>query len=49
MRVEVTPERWRTEHRVVTTVLEPDGRTSTRARFVVEDGNPAAIQDGPLT
>jgi alkaline phosphatase D len=49
VRVDVTPERWRSEHRVVTTVLEPGGVTSTRATFVVEDGNPAAIQDGPLT
>jgi alkaline phosphatase D len=42
MRVEVTPERWRTDLEMVESVLTPDAPTSTLASFVVEAGQPGA-------
>lgn len=36
----VTPERWRTEYRVLEKVSRPDEPITTRATFVVENGRP---------
>jgi alkaline phosphatase D len=46
VRVEVTRETWRTEHRIVD-ALQEHAPSSTVARFVVESGNPSAIQEYP--
>ena len=35
----VTPERWQADYQVLDKVSVPDGRMSTRKRFVVESGN----------
>ena len=35
----VTPERWQADYQVLDKVSVPDGRISTRKRFVVESGN----------
>ena len=43
MRVELTPERWRAEHRVVD-ALQEHAPSSTIATFAVEDGMPGAIR-----
>ena len=40
---EVTPQHWRTDYRVVSTILEPVAPVSTAASFVVEDGLPGAL------
>ena len=45
MSVEVTPERWRTDVKMVETVLDPAAGIRTAASFVVEDGRPGAVQD----
>jgi len=37
----VTPDRWRSDYMVVNDVLQPGGRTTPRASFVVEAGDPA--------
>ena len=38
----LTPERWQSDFRVVSTITEPDAAISTLASFVVEDGQPGA-------
>ncbi len=40
VRCEVTPERWQTDFRIVSTVRQRDATISTLASFVVEDGKP---------
>ncbi|WP_216853593.1 alkaline phosphatase D family protein [Phytoactinopolyspora halotolerans] len=40
VRCEVTPQQWTADYRVADKVTEPDGTVSTRARLVVEDGDP---------
>jgi len=35
----VTPERWQADYQVLDKVTVPDGRTTTRKSFVVENGN----------
>jgi len=42
VRCTLTPERWQTDFRIVTTVLAPEAPVSTLATFVVEDGQPGA-------
>jgi alkaline phosphatase D len=37
---DVTPDRWRSDYRVVDQVTQPGGKTYSRAAFVVESGNP---------
>ena len=44
MAVEVTPERWRTDVRMVESVLDPAAGIRTAASFVVEDGRPGAVE-----
>ena len=39
VRYVVTPERWQTDFQVLDKVSVPDGRMTTRRRFVVESGN----------
>lgn len=39
----VTPDRWRTDVRVVPVVSKPDAPVSTRASFVVERGKPGVV------
>jgi alkaline phosphatase D len=46
VRVEVTPESWRSEHRIVD-ALQEHAPASTLATFVVADGEPGAIQEFP--
>ena len=43
VKVEVTPESWRSEHRIVD-ALQEHAPSSTIATFVVEDGQPGAIR-----
>lgn len=38
---DVTPDEWRADYRVVDQVTEPGGKTTSRAAFVVESGNPS--------
>lgn len=40
VRATLTPERWQTDYRVVAAVTRPDAEISTRASFVVENGQP---------
>ena len=42
VRCTVTPEKWRTDYRVVSTVEEPEADVETRASFVTEAGDPGA-------
>ena len=42
VRCTVTPDRWRTDYRVVSTVLRSDASVSTKASFVTEAGEPGA-------
>ena len=42
VRCTVTPDQWRTDLRMVTTVSRPDAPVETLASFVVEDGKPGA-------
>jgi alkaline phosphatase D len=42
VRCTLTPERWRTEYRVVSAVTYPDAPVNTIASFVTEAGNPGA-------
>ena len=44
VRCAVTPQIWKTDFRVLEYVNKPDGPISTRASFVVEDGEPGAKQ-----
>jgi alkaline phosphatase D len=44
VRCTVTPDQWRTDLRMVTTVSRPDAPSYTFASFVVEDGKPGAHQ-----
>jgi alkaline phosphatase D len=44
MAVEVTPERWRTDVRMVESVIDPAAGIRTAASFVVEDGRPGAVE-----
>jgi alkaline phosphatase D len=37
---DVTPDDWRSDYRVVDQVTKPGGKTYSRAKFVVESGNP---------
>jgi alkaline phosphatase D len=41
----VTPERWQADYQVMDKVTVPDGRMTTRKRFVVESGN-SRLVDG---
>lgn len=41
---EATPERWKTEYRIVPKVSTPDAEISTRAVFLAEHGKPGAIK-----
>lgn len=41
---EITPTRWQSDYRVVSAVTTPDAPISTRASFVVENGQPGAQQ-----
>src|SRR5262245_59395983 len=43
VRCSVTPERWRSDHRVVDTVLLPTARVQTLKSFVVKDGHAGAL------
>ena len=43
VRCSVTPERWRSDYRVVDTVLQPTARVRTLRSFVVKDGNAGAL------
>ncbi len=45
VRYVVTPERWQTDFQVLDKVSVPDGRMTTRRRFVVESGN-SKLLDG---
>lgn len=40
----VTPQLWKTDYRVVSSVTKPDAPIRTRASFVVESGRPGAIE-----
>lgn len=42
VRCRVTPEQWQTDFRVLATVSQPDAPISTRASFVVTNGQPGA-------
>ncbi len=42
--MEVTPERWTVHMREMTSIYTPDARGETRKTFVVETGNPAAME-----
>lgn len=42
VRCNLTRQRWQSDYRVVSTILEPNARISTLASFVVEDGRPGA-------
>jgi len=42
VRCALTPGRWQTDYRVVSSVTRQDGTISTRASFVVENGKPGA-------
>lgn len=42
VRCSLTAARWRTDFRVLASVTKPDAPVSTRASFVVEDGQPGA-------
>ena len=44
VRCTVTPDQWRTDLRMVTTVSRPEAPSYTLASFVVEDGRPGAQQ-----
>jgi alkaline phosphatase D len=45
VRCQVTPDLWRTDYRVVPSVIQPDdGGISTLATFVVEQGEAGAVQ-----
>ncbi|MFH4233462.1 alkaline phosphatase D family protein, partial [Acinetobacter baumannii] len=44
VRCTLTPERWRTDYRVVPYVSQPGARVYTRASFVVEAGRPGLQQ-----
>lgn len=44
VRCTVTPMDWRSDYMVVDDILKPNGKTSTRASFVVEAGKPGAKQ-----
>jgi alkaline phosphatase D len=44
VRCTVTPEAWRSDYRVVATTLTPFSPPITLASFVVEDGQPGAVQ-----
>ncbi|MUG95194.1 alkaline phosphatase [Scytonema sp. UIC 10036] len=44
VRCDITPERWQSDYRVMAAVTTPDAPMSTRASFVVEDGQPGAQQ-----
>ncbi|BBL80338.1 alkaline phosphatase D [Rubrobacter xylanophilus] len=44
VRCTVTPERWRTDYRIVPYVSQPGARVYTRASFVVEAGRPGLRQ-----
>ena len=41
VRCRVTPQRWQSDYMVVDDVLKPGGKTSVRASFVVEAGDPS--------
>ncbi len=43
VRCEVTPERWRTDFRVVESVRDPVSPVSTLASFTVENGRPRVV------
>ena len=45
VRCEITPERWRTELRVLDDVRDRNARARTLATFLVENGRPGAIQE----
>ncbi len=42
-RVELTPERWSTDLRMVETVTDPTAGVQTLASYVVENGQPGAV------
>jgi alkaline phosphatase D len=42
VRCALTPGRWQTDYRIVSSVTRQDGTISTRASFVVENGKPGA-------
>lgn len=42
VRCTVTPNQWRTDYRVVSTVLQPEASVSTKASFITEAGSPGA-------
>lgn len=42
VRCNLTRDRWQTDYRVVSTILDPNAPTSTLASFVVENGQPGA-------
>ena len=42
VRCQLTRDRWQSDYRVVSTILEPNASISTLASFVVEDGQPGA-------
>lgn len=44
VRCDITPTRWQSDYRVMSAVTTLDGTISTRASFIVEDGQPGARQ-----
>jgi alkaline phosphatase D len=40
----ITPEQWQSDYRIVAAVTTPDQPISTRASFIVENGNPGVIR-----
>jgi alkaline phosphatase D len=44
VRCKLTPERWQSDYRVVSTITEPNAKVSTLASFLVQNGQPGAYQ-----
>jgi alkaline phosphatase D len=44
VRCDLTPERWRSDLRLVDSILDPRSPMRTFASFVVEDGRPGAVR-----
>jgi alkaline phosphatase D len=42
VRCTITPDQWRTDYRVVSTVERPEASVETRATFVTRAGDPGA-------
>lgn len=42
--MDITPDRWTVQLREMSTIYTPEGRANTRKTFVVESGNPKALE-----